>query len=456
MGVELIMALAVITFLILIALEVPIALAIAGGGLLGITLQVGPDMTARALGSVPFTSSAKYTLIVIPMYVLLGCLIANASIGERIFSAVNRFARRLPGGLAATAVGATALFSGISGSSSADVATFGRISVTEMGRHGYSRHYAAAVVAAAGAFAALIPPSIGLVIYGILAEVSIGAMILAGLLPGLISAVLLGVYVVVRAWIDERRGFVAGTAARPQDAQDEPDEDLDLGPRRSGIGADLSAMFYALVLFLIVVGGLYAGVFTASEAGAVGALAALVIAVLNRKYHRLSFLELARRSLTETANVTSMIFLLVIGGAIFSYALALSGTPSRITEVILGFDIPPTAVLAVVLLVLIPLGAFLDGLSIMLLTVPLIAPVAMELGFDGVWVGILVLKCVEIGLITPPVGVNAFIISGIMKIPVEKVFRALVPFVVLDLCVTALFFAFPEIILVLPRQAGLL
>lgn len=457
MAVELIMAMAVMTFLILIALEVPVALAIAGGGLLGIVLQVGTDMAALSLASIPFTSTAKYSLIVIPMYVLLGSLIANASIGERIFSAVNRFARYLPGGLAATAVGATAMFSGISGSSSADVATFGRISVTEMGRHGYSRDYAAAVVAAAGAFAALIPPSIGLVIYGILAEVSIGAMIVAGLLPGVISAVCLGLYVIVRARIDEKRGHVAGKSSRPQAVVGEEASDgIDPAKHPSSIRADMSAMFYALVLFLIVVGGLYAGIFTASEAGAVGALAAVVIAALNRKYHRLSFFELSRRSLTETANVTSMIFLLVIGGALFAYGLAYSGTPGKITEFILGLNIPPAAVLAVALLILIPLGAFLDGLSIMLLTVPLIAPVAIELGFEGVWVGILVLKCIEVGLITPPVGINAFIIAGIIKIPAEKVFRSLMPFVALDLALTALFFAFPEIVLVLPRQAGLL
>lgn len=450
---EIIMVLAIMVFLILIALEVPIALSIAGGGLFAIVLLTDFSMASKTLGTVPFSSTAKYSLVVIPMYVLLGSLIANASIGERIFSAVNRVAKHLPGGLAASAVGATALFSGISGSSSADVATFGRISVTEMSRHGYSRNYAAAVVASAGAFAALIPPSIALVLYGILAEVSIGGMILAGLIPGIVSSVILGVYVMVGAWIDKRQGHRRGMSARVDESQSST-ATAAFGDR--GIKADLSALLYAAILFLIVVGGLYGGYFTASEAGAIGALAALVIAVINKRHHQLSFLELLKRSLTETANVTSMIFLLVIGGALFSYSLALSGTPGKITEWATGLSIPPAAILVVVLALLIPLGAFLDGLSLMLLTVPIIAPVALELGFDGIWVGILVLKCIEIGLITPPVGINAFIISGIMKIPVEKVFRSLIPFVILDLAVTALFFMFPEIVLFLPRQAGLL
>ncbi len=450
---EIIIVLAIMVFLTLIAMEVPIALAIAGGGLFAIVLQTDVEMAGRALGTVPFSSTAKYSLVVIPMYVLLGSLIANASIGERIFSAVNRGARFLPGGLAATAVGATALFSGISGSSSADVATFGRISVTEMSRHGYSRNYSAAVVAAAGAFAALIPPSIALVLYGILAEVSVGAMILAGLLPGIISSFVLGFYVMGGAWIDKRQGHRWGMSARVDEA-DSSTATKAFGDR--GMKADLSAIFYAGVLFLIVVGGLYAGIFTASEAGAIGALAALVIAWLNKKHHQLGFFELLKRSLSETANVTSMIFLLVIGGALFSYALALSGTPGKITQWAADLNIAPGAVLVIILVMLLPLGAFLDGLSIMLLTVPIIAPVAMELGFEGIWVGILVLKVIEIGLITPPVGINAFIISGIMKIPVEKVFKALIPFVVLDLCVTALLFMFPEIVLALPRQAGLL
>ncbi len=180
-----------------------------------------------------------------------------------------------------------------------------------------------------------------------------------------------------------------------------------------------------------------------------------MIAIIARKRGEISIITLLWRSITEASQVTSMIFLLLIGGAIFSYALALSGVPIQISEWVAGLTLPPELTIGLILLMLIPLGAFLDGLSILLLTVPIIAPVALELGFDGIWFGILVLKLIEIGLITPPVGVNAFIISSIAGVPVEKVFRALVPFVVLDLVFTAVLFTFPDLILFLPRWAGL-
>ena len=215
-------------------------------------------------------------------------------------------------------------------------------------------------------------------------------------------------------------------------------------------------MVYAGVIFLIVVGGLYGGVFTATESGAMGAFAAAVIGlVAHRSRTTISLRELLRSSLHETASVTSMIFLLLIGGAIFSYFVASSGMPRALMTWTATLDVPPMMVVALFLVVLLVLGMFLDGLSMLVLTVPLIAPVVEGLGFDGVWFGILVLKTIEIGLITPPVGINAFIISGIVNVPVVQVFKRLVPFVILDLAVTAAFFAFPDLILWLPRLAGL-
>lgn len=464
MSPEMIAALAVMSFLILIALEMPIALAITLAGLFGIVLLDGMETAANTLAATPYSSTAKYALFVIPMYVLLGSLISNAGIGTRIFRAVNRVVRRVPGGLAATTVVATSIFSGISGSSAADVATFGRISVTEMSRNGYPKAYAAAVVAAAGTFAVLIPPSISIVLYAIIAEESIGTMILAGVIPGAISALALTAFVIARGVL--RPAAVPATEVVPVAVAAAggvgQGDQVPGRPRRKpamakdGLAADLSAMLYAVVLFAIVVGGLYGGVFTATEAGAMGAFAALVIALISRKSSGIPTRTMLWRAMTETADVTSMIFLLLIGGAIFTFALALSGVPMAVSLWAAELPISPTLVVALMLFLLIPLGAFLDGLSILLLTVPIIAPVATELGHSGVWFGILVIKCIEIGLITPPVGVNAFIIAGVTDLPVERVFRALVPFVILDLFVTALFFVFPETVLWLPRVAGLL
>lgn len=466
MGPELIAVLAILAFLILIALEMPIALAIGVAGVMGIVLQTNLDIASKTVATVPFSATSKYALFVIPMYVLLGCVISNAGIGMRIFNAVNRFVAWLPGGLAAATVAATSIFSGISGSSAADVATFGRISVNEMHRNGYDRAYSAAVVAAAGTFAVLIPPSITIVIYAILAELSIGAMILAGLMPGLISCVALALFVIVVGVREKRRmgapvhamtdgGVFESTSSRTVPVIDASGRATEQSAAKV-FRSELIALLYALILFLIVVGGLYLGLFTATEAGALGAFAALIIAILAQRFRLRDVARLTWAAVRETANITSMIFLLLIGGALFTYSLALSGLPVEISRWATELPIPPIAILGIVLLLLIPLGAFLDGLSIMLLTVPIIAPVAIEMGFDGIWFGILVIKCIEIGLITPPVGVNAFIVSGIVKIPVERVFRALLPFVLLDIAITALFFFFPETILWLPRAAGIL
>ena len=396
MTLEIIMLVAFAAFLTLILLEVPVGLAIALSGILGVALQTGMPVADRVLATTPYSGSAKYSLVVIPMYILLGTLIANSGLGAGIYRAVNRVVVRLPGGLAVAAVTATALFSGISGSSAAEMG----------GRRG------------AGSVAASMASA--------LEEARVGA---------------------------SQRTGARGSSGRSSPSLDDPNEKM---LRRRANRADAMSVVYAGVIFLIVVGGLYGGVFTATESGAMGAFAAAVIGlVAHRSRTTISLRELLRSSLHETASVTSMIFLLLIGGAIFSYFVASSGMPRALMTWTATLDVPPMMVVALFLVVLLVLGMFLDGLSMLVLTVPLIAPVVEGLGFDGVWFGILVLKTIEIGLITPPVGINAFIISGIVNVPVVQVFKRLVPFVILDLAVTAAFFAFPDLILWLPRLAGL-
>lgn len=463
-------------FLILAMAEAPVALAIASAAVTGIILTDGWGVASSVLGSTFYTTTANYSLFVIPMYVLLGSLIANAGIGAQIYRAINMIVGRLPGGLAATAVGATAMFSGISGSSSADVATFGRISVGEMARYGYSKSYASAVVASAGTFANLIPPSVGLIVFGILAEESLGKLLIAGLVPGILSAVILATFVIVRAALakpgsgrsSERSAEEARTSISipPESTDTSSSNDSSYDPevdqatatdialaKGSNPFRDFAGFGYGAIIFTIVIGGLYGGYFTATEAGAVGALAALVISLTARP-SGFSRRRIMGDSLRETASISSMIFLFLIAGAILSYFVASQGYASDLASWAVSLDVPPKVVIIVMLLLMLPLGMFLDGLSLMLLTVPLFIPVVHELGFDPVWFGILVLKTVEVALITPPVGINVFIVSGVVKVPAAKIFRDIVPFVILDLCVTCLFFAFPEITLWLPRVAG--
>ncbi|MGM7669216.1 TRAP transporter large permease [Microbacterium sp. A93] len=474
---ELAAGLAVAALFVFIALEMPVALSLISSGVVGLILMGASGNIASVLASTPYTSTAKYALFVIPMYILLGCLIANAGIGRAIYRAVNHVIGHIPGGLAATAVGATTMFSGISGSSAADVAAFGRISVQEMGRYGYKREYAAAVVAAAGAFAALIPPSIAIVLYGITAEVSIAALIFAGIIPGLLSCLILMAFVIVRAMRGTRTNdprFGGAKAAAPVNARS-LDEAWDstaemravmrtetiVAPReRRGLAhfvhSDAMGVVYAVVIFVIVVGGLYGGYFTATEAGALGAVAALIIMVVEVKKKRASIFKVFAVSMRETVGVVGMIFLLIVGGAMFGYMLTLSGLPRALTTWAGDLEVPPILVIAMLLLILLPLGAVLDGLTAMLITVPLMSPIVLTLGFDPIWFGILVLKMIEIGLITPPIGINAFVISSATGIRAESVFRYLTPFVLLDLTLTAVYFLVPDIILWLPRVAGLL
>ena len=462
MAPEFVALISIVVFVTLVLLEMHVAIAISIAGVLGIVLLDGWGVAASTLQTAPYASSAKFALFVIPMYILLGSLISNSNIGEKIFRAAARVTGRLPGGLAAATTLATAMFSGISGSSAADVAVFGRIAVSEMSKHGYSRAYAAAVVAAAGAFAALIPPSVTIVIYAVIAEESVGAMILAAIVPGALSAVMLAVFVVVTAAsrrsrvqpalagvvaeepavtkaqaaenavvaaseaVKERR---AAAAAAKSSAPPAPTGGVATGSilaARSFLREEIGAIAIAGILFVIVAGGIYSGLVTATEAGALGAIAAVIIVAVT--IHRFRpVMKVLWSSILDTARSTSMSTL----------------------------PLPPLAVVGIMLLVLIPLGTFLDGLSILLITVPIIAPVAVELGFSGVWFGVLVLKMVEIGLITPPIGINIFVVSGIVKEPAERIFRAVTPFILLDIAVTAVLFFFPDIILFLPRAAGL-
>lgn len=450
-------------FAVLVLSQVPVGLAMLGSGVVGVIALRGPEVAASLLAANSYSTTARYALVVIPMYVLLGCLISNSGIGTQIYRSINYVVARLrlPGGLPATAILATSFFSGISGSSAADVAAFGRISVTEMTRHGYQKAYAAAVVAAAGTFAVLIPPSIGLVVYAIIAEQSIGAMILAGVVPGAVSALCLTAYVVTREAVRGRRtarepvpvgagaGAAGGTVEPPAREEETPREAT--RARRS----DVLGLVYGAVLFVVVVGGLYGGFFTATEAGAMGALAALVITVLARRSSEQSLPRSLATSLRETVGTTSMIFLLMIGASYFTYLVASAGIAADVTRWAVGLDMPPELLVVFILLLLLVLGTAIDGLSILLLVTPIAAPIVIELGFDGIWFGVLCLKAIEIGLITPPVGLNVFIISGMTRQRAEKVFAAVVPFIVLDLVVTALFFLFPDLVLWLPRQAGL-
>jgi C4-dicarboxylate transporter DctM subunit len=439
-----VLLISLLLFFLFALLEVPIGLSLIVAGSAGIVMLKGTDLAMSVLAAVPFNGTSSYSLFAIPAFVLLGAIVSNSGIARHMFVVASRLTTRIPNGVAVTTVGATAMMSGISGSSAADVASMGRMCAKEMTRVGYSLPQSAAVVAAAGAFAALIPPAIGLVLYAIIAGESVGQMLLAGIVPGLLSCATLMGYLMVRG---RQKKPTEGLAERI--VSDTTDGDVD--PNRGLV----TGLFIAVTLFVLVMGGLYTGFVTATEAAALGAMVAVVLVGLLPRSRDKKFSSVLWSSLSETVTTSGMIFLLVVGGSTVTYLVVSASLPERIAEAVLSAPVSPQLVLALFLLVLLPLGMFLDGMSILLLTVPIVAPVVTELGFNPIWFGILFMKMVEIGLITPPVGINVYVVAGMFQgLTVESVFKSVLPFVLLDLGLVAVLFVFPDIITWLPSRAG--
>jgi C4-dicarboxylate transporter DctM subunit len=432
--------------LVLFAAEVPVAFALGIAGLSGMIQLEGTSTALSSLAAIPYNTTASYTLTVVPMFILMGLLVSHAGMIDGIFNIAQRATRRISGGLGVATVLAATFFGGISGSSVADAATIGRVSIGEMSKRGYDKAFAAALVAAAGTVDILIPPSVALVMYGIVSGASIGALLLAGIIPGLLTA---AVYIVLIMAISGRyrRRQMSEPHAREQD----------LPPVER---KDVFGVIGGAILFAVVVGGIYSGAVTATEAGALGTFAALVMSVLfvliwRRAGARRPVLNLLREAFGETGALTAMIFALIVGATIFSHFLVLTGLPDELSSWVVQLGLPPALVVIALLLILLPLGMLIDGLSLLLILAPLFHPIVTELGYDGIWFGILFIKCIEIGLLTPPVGLNVFVVAGLFKdLRVEDVFRRITPFILAELVVTAILFSFPGIITALPRWAG--
>lgn len=455
------LAIALLVLLVLLASGVPVSFALATAGIIGIVVSRGSSVAASTAGALPYQATARFSLVVIPMFIFMGLLATYARIAEDAFRVSHRLLHRLPGGLAIAAIAACAAFGAVSGSSVATAATVGRLAVGEMRKAGYDTAFAAGVVGAAGTLGVLIPPSIILVLYGILTGESIRLLLVAGIIPGILSAFIYMVVVVHRAG---KPGMINPVAVAVAAGDAEPrlpagsfassfvrsaDGEPALSESKGYGGGGLVKI---VILFTIVMGGIYNGIFTATEAAAVGAAAALLMLLLD--VFRFGFRALLvnlRKSLAETASITSFIFLVLVGASIFTFFLVSAGVPTRFTSWAIALDIPPLAIVAILLLIMVPLGMFLDPVSIMLIVLPLAYPVVSALGFNGIWFGILVVKTIEIGLITPPIGINAFIISGASGVSVEKAFRGIFYFLPADVFTTALLFAFPAITLWLPN-----
>jgi tripartite ATP-independent transporter DctM subunit len=418
--------------MVLLMLGLPVAFSLGLVGAAGLFVLGGLPLVGGFLSTEPYSNVASFTLVVIPMFVLMGELAVAAGMAQQAYSAARAWFGRLPGGLMMAAIGASTIFAAVSGSSVAATTTIGRVSIAEMRRYGYDGGMAAGAVAVAGTLSALIPPSAILVFYALITDQSISRMLMAGIGPGLLSATLfiLVAYLMAR-WFPQLSPVMSERVSWRQ--------------RLSTLS--LTAPFGALVL--VVLGGIYSGLVTVTEAASLGALAALGLLALSR---RLSWPSL-RQALDSTARISCMIFLIIIGGVIFSRFLAFSGIPFALIDFIHGLEVAPLVVVIVMLLILTLLGMFIDPVGMIMLTLPFFYPIIKDLGLDPVWFGVLIVLQAELGVITPPIGIHLFVVKQIAPdVPLLAIIRGIVPFMLCQFAVVALVVAFPEIALWLPGQ----
>lgn len=440
-----IVAVVIIGFLALLAMRLHVGLALALAGGVGVVLIRGTDAATSTIANQPYSVSADYSLTVIPLFIVMGVFAIKGGLADAGFHLAARMLRRLPGGPALASIAGSGLFAAVTGSSVATVATMARVSTEAIHRAGHGIRLAAGVVCAGGTLGVLIPPSIVLVLFGVVTGENIGELLLAGIVPGLLTIALYGITAMTLVVIQRRR---------------EPDQ---VGVDKRSNGGPISAeplrartlvgVGYLVVIFAVSIGTIYAGIATPTEAASFGALAALIALLLRVRPPK--WFGALRESLSEAIGLTAMTFLLMFGAGVFTYFLALSGVSTSIIEGVLGSDLNPYVVLILCLLLLLPLGMFLDGISMILISAPLLYPILTSYDFDGIWIAILVVKVAEMALITPPVGMNAFVFSGaVPEAGLGTVFRGIVPFLLADVVVVAILILVPDIVTFIPEMSS--
>lgn len=420
--------------LMLLLSGMPIAFALGLAGIAGLLLSRGWRASEFLLSSFPYSVTAQLALIIVPLFLFMGHLAFASGLSGKAFDAARVLVGRVRGGLAIASVFACAGFSTVSGSSVATAATMARIAIPEMLASGYHQRLAAGCVAAGGTLGVLIPPSGVLVIYSIATGASLTELLVAAVIPGVLTAVAYAVGILVMVKMNPE--IAPKSTAKPASG-------------REKLRA-LANSWEILLLFFIVMGSIYLGFATPTEAAAVGALVALVIAFARSRGARF---RVMKEGLIETGVATSSIFALVIGAGLFSLGLSTTQIPQDVAAFLSGLDLPPTVVLIMILIPFLVLGAFIDGLSMILLTMPVVYPVILDIGVDPILFGILVTKTTEIGVITPPVGLNVFVVkAAVPSLPISEAFRGALPFVVMELILMGLLIAFPQLTLaLLPR-----
>lgn len=414
---------------VLLAGGLPIGFAMGLSAFLGTLLLIDARAALALLGQTANETALTYNLSVVPMFVLMGYIASGAGLSESLYRACNAWLGHRRGGLALATIGGCGAFAAICGSSLATAATMSQIALPEMRRYKYDDRLATGAVAAGGTIGILIPPSVLMVIYGLLTETSISKLFLAGVVPGVLTVIVFMITISIVTRIDPTLG--------PP------------GPRSSARDKLMAFrdVWGTALLFFVVIGGIYAGVFSPTEAASIGAIGALALGILNGRFSR----TLLGNSLMETVKTTAMIFTILIGAILFNNFLILASVPNLISGWLESLALSGIAVLLLILLIYLVLGCVFDSLAMVLLTIPIFFPIIQALEFDPIWFGIIVVMVVELGLITPPIGMNVFVIKGIAKdVPLETIFRGVFPFVIAQIILIAILILFPQIALWLP------
>ncbi|MEQ8447712.1 MAG: TRAP transporter large permease [Pelagibacterium sp.] len=422
-----------LVLLVLLAIRLPVGLALAAVSVVGIATVRNENAAIAAMKSVPYDFGAHWTLSAIPMFLFMGAIIANSGMTASLFHAMRVWLRWLPGGLAVATTFAGAGFAAASGSSLATTATLGRIAVPEMLKHGYQPGLSAGVATSVGTLGAIIPPSIIIVLYAIFAEQPVGQLLIAGIVPGLLTALAYAVLIIVRCMVN------------PTLAPRSEVEQMSFAQKLK-----LAVPIWPLpVLVIGVIGGIYSGVTTATEAGALGVVLAIVLTLVQKKLTWRIFVA----SLVDAAKSTASLMLIAIGAALFIRFLAFTGMPNFLSDVIASAGASPLMIILIVAAAYLLLGCFLDPLGVLLLTLPILLPVFESADMNMIWMGIILIKLIEIGLLTPPVGLNVFAMKGVLgdQVTLVQIFKGVAWFLLAEVVVMALLIAFPQITLFLPN-----
>ncbi len=427
-------AVAIIGFVVLFVLmllRVPVGMAMGLVGVGGFAYLVDGSAALKIVGHTTARTVTDYNFAVIPLFLLMGAFATTSGMSRELFRAANAFVGHLRGGLGIATIAACGGFAAICGSSVATAATFSRVAYPEMRRFGYPQSFATGVIAAGGTLGIMIPPSTVFAVYGLITEQDVGKLFIAGVIPGILA---ISMYMMTITLIGfARPGFL------PSGQRSSFDERI----------AALRDVWATLLLFAFVIGGLYGGLFTATEAAGAGAGGAFLIGLARGRLSRADIL----RSLLETTRTTAAVFTVLIGAILFGYFLTVTQTPQKLTEFLTGLGVGRYGVLALIMVMYLILGCLMDALAMIILTVPIVFPVIVALGFDPIWFGVIIVMTVELGLIHPPVGMNIFVIKSVIEdVKISTIFYGVIPFIVTDLIRLVILIAFPILALWLPSH----